>query len=105
VADVEDHLGGVLELEENLRQAGATPAVALQIQEAIATLRADPRLPLRPAGPAPSHGSPKKSAVVAKKERKFGCFLSHHTGSCAMEGSIANAACRGTKHHLHVTPV
>jgi hypothetical protein len=53
--------------------------------------------PIRPDGPAGSHGSPRHNALLeasvatpvdslANSGKKFGCFLSHHKAACAMEG-------------------
>jgi len=55
--------------------------------------------PIRPDGPAGSHGSPRHNALLKASvatpvdsllpqptTKKFGCFLSHHKAACAMEG-------------------
>jgi hypothetical protein len=93
VSDVKKHLGddkALVELEESLRQAGAKSGHVLKIKDAIAVLREGTLSPHRPGGPAPSQGTPKKNAVVdtALVGKTFGCFLSHHKASCAMEGVV-----------------
>ena len=89
VADVEKNLGTastLAELEEGLRKAGAKTVHIQNIKTAIADLATPVAIPHAPGGPASSGTSPLKARVaVTKGGKQFGCFLSHHKASCAME--------------------
>ena len=88
VADVEKNLGTastLAELEEGLRKAGAKTVHIQNIKTAIAELATPVAMPHAPDGPASSGTSPLKARVAVKGGKQFGCFLSHHKASCAME--------------------
>jgi hypothetical protein len=72
-------------LKPLLIQAGAKPMHVKVIADAIAAA-GTAIAPHAPGGPASSGTSPLKARVaVTKGGKQFGCFLSHHKASCAME--------------------
>ena len=71
-------------LEPLLVQAGAKPMHVKVIADAIAAA-GTAIAPHAPGGPASSGTSPLKARVAVKGGKQFGCFLSHHKASCAME--------------------
>ena len=71
-------------LKPLLVQAGAKPMHVKVIADAIAAA-GTAIAPHAPSGPASSGTSPLKARVAVKGGKQFGCFLSHHKASCAME--------------------
>ena len=72
----------IAQLEIRLQEAGALPIHLKRIRAAINAL--SETKPSPPEGPAPTAGSPLKIRLK-RADKKYGCFISHHKASCAME--------------------